>query len=78
LGFLRNLADQEALCQPGLSQLDVLSEQRQPFCERMFLPVEYSGCCLGQLFLIAQKRRKRDFFISTTVIQKEVLDWREV
>ena len=58
--------------------LDVLSEQRQPFCERMVLPVEHADCCLGQLFLIAQERSKRNFFIRTTVIQEEVSDWGEV
>src|SRR5258708_12525998 len=43
----------------------------------MFLPIEHSNCCLGQLFLIAQERRKRDVFIRTTVIQEELLDWGE-
>lgn len=62
----------------GFQLLDVLSERRQPFCERMLLPLEYSNRCLGQFFSIAPQRRKRDFFIKTTVIQEEVSDWGEV
>src|SRR5579872_2716047 len=62
----------------GFQPLDVLSERRQPFCERMFLPLDHSNRCLEQFFLIAPKRRKRDFFIRTTVIQEEVSDWGEM